>query len=152
MTQILRPGEVLARGVCRHLGDLDFAALEEFCPCRGLRVDVMALGRDGEMWIVECKSSRADFTSDRKWPAYLPWCDRFFFAVDAEFPAEILPEAGGLILADGFGAEIVAMAPERPLAPARRRALTRRFARDAARRLLSLRHGAGDDGEDEGVC
>ena len=43
------------------------ACIEEFVPARGLRVDVMALGQKGELRVVECKSSRADFTSDSKW-------------------------------------------------------------------------------------
>ena len=105
----LAPGHVLARGVCRHLAAMDFACLTEFVPARGLRVDVMALGPKGELWVVECKSSRADFTSDRKWQGYLDWCDRFFWAVDADFPTDLLPDGSGLILADGFDAQIVAM-------------------------------------------
>ena len=89
--------------------------------------------------MVECKSSRADFTSDRKWQGYLDWCDRYFWAVDAGFPTELLPEGTGLILADAYDAEVVRMAPEAKLAPARRRALTQRFARHAAWRCLALR-------------
>ena len=139
MTAAPAPGALLARGVCRHLGAHGFACLEEFAPTRGLRVDVIALGPKGEIWIVECKSSRADFTADRKWPAYLPWCDRFFFAVDPGFPAEILPEGSGLILADSHDGEIAAMAPGRRLAGARRAALTRRLAHCAMRRLMTCR-------------
>ena len=138
MTQLARPllpGQRLARGVCRHLASLDFAPLEEFVPERGRRVDVMALGPKGEIWVVECKSSRADYLSDGKWQGYLDWCDRYFWAVDAAFPAELLPEATGLILADAYDAEILRMAPETRLSPARRAALIRRFARDAARRV-----------------
>ena len=136
MTQLARPllpGQRLARGVCRHLASLDFAPLEEFVPERGRRVDVMALGPKGEIWVVECKSSRADYLSDGKWQGYLDWCDRYFWAVDAAFPAELLPEDTGLILADAYDAEILRMAPETRLSPARRAALIRRFARDAAR-------------------
>lgn len=138
MTQLARPllpGQRLARGVCRHLASLDFAPLEEFVPERGRRVDVMALGPKGEIWVVECKSSRADYLSDGKWQGYLDWCDRYFWAVDAAFPAELLPEGTGLILADAYDAEILRMAPETRLSPARRAALIRRFARDAARRV-----------------
>ena len=76
----LLPGQRLARGVSRHLRTLDFAALPEFVPAPGLRVDLMALGPRGEIWIVECKSSRVDFISDCKWGGYLAWCDRFFWA------------------------------------------------------------------------
>jgi len=88
--------------------------------------------------VVECKSGRADFTSDAKWTGYLDWCDRYFWAVDAGFPTALLPDDTGLIIADAYDAEIVRMAPETRLAPARRAALTRRIARDAARRLHRL--------------
>lgn len=138
----LQPGQVLARGVCRHLLGHDFACLEEFTPERGKRVDVMALGPKGEIWVIECKSSRADFASDSKWAGYLDWCDRYFWAVDAAFPTELLPDGTGLIVADAYDAEILRMAPETRLAPARRTALIRRFARHAALRLQALRDPA----------
>ena len=134
-----QPGQILARGVCRHLSELNFAALEEYVPERGRRVDVMALGPKGELWVIECKSSRADFMTDMKWQGYLEWADRFFWAVDADFPCHILPDDTGLIRADGYGAEIIRMGPMTKLAGARRSAVTRKFARDAARRLLSWR-------------
>lgn len=136
---LLLPGQRLQRGVCRLLRSHDFATLDEVAPEPGLRVDVMALGPKGEIWVVECKSSRADFTSDRKWRGYLPWCDRFFWAVPAGFPADILPEGAGLIVADDFFGEVVSMAPETPLPAARRKALTLRFARMAALRQQSMR-------------
>jgi len=135
----LQPGQKLARGVARYLRSLGYASLEEFMPVRGLRVDVMALGPKGELWVIECKSSRADFQSDRKWQGYLEWCDRYFWAVDLEFPTDLLPEGTGLILADAYDAEIIRMALDDPLAPARRKKLTLKFARDAARRLHGLR-------------
>ncbi|MBV2360413.1 MmcB family DNA repair protein [Thalassococcus sp. CAU 1522] len=133
------PGQVLARGVCRHLAGHGFAVVEEFVPERGKRVDVMALGQKGEIWVVECKSSRADFQSDGKWEGYLDWCDRYFWAVDQDFPTDLLPDGTGLIVADGYDAEILRMAPEVKLAGARRNALIRRFAVHAARRLHGLR-------------
>ena len=129
------PGQALARGTCRCLAGHGFTCLTEMPLRPGLRVDVMALGPKGELWIVECKSGRADFTSDRKWRGYLDWADRFFWAVDAEFPVEILPEDTGLILADRFGAEVLRPAPELKLAPARRKSVIQDFARTAARRL-----------------
>ena len=139
LLQTLAPGQRLARGVCRHLRDLGFACVEELVPVPGLRVDVMALGPKGEIWVVECKSSRADFTSDRKWRGYLDWCDRFFWAVDADFPSELLPEETGLILADAYGGEILRQGPETPLAGARRKAVLQKFARHAALRLQAVR-------------
>ena len=135
----LMPGQLLARGVARHMAALGFAPVEEFVPARGLRVDVLGLGPKGELWVVECKSSRADFMGDGKWQGYLEWCDRFFWAVDQDFPTELLPADTGLIIADAYDAEIVRMAPETKLAGARRKALTQKFAVHAARRLHMLR-------------
>jgi hypothetical protein len=135
----LTPGQRLARGVCRHLRGHDFATVEELVPAPGLRVDVMALGPRGEIWVVECKSGRADYATDRKWQGYLAWCDRFFWAVDQAFPTDLLPEGTGLILADAYDAEILRVGPEVRLAPARRKALTLHIARQAAGRLQGLR-------------
>lgn len=134
-----QPGQLLARGVRRHLLAHDFVSVEEFVPARGLRVDVMALGPKGEIWVVECKSSRADFHADSKWQGYLKWCDRYFWAVDAGFPVDLLPEQTGLIIADAYDAEIVRMGSEAKLAPARRKVMVQKFARHAARRLQALR-------------
>ncbi|NQY60910.1 MAG: MmcB family DNA repair protein [Cognatishimia sp.] len=135
----LQPGQLLARGVSRHLRALGFVGLEEFVPERGKRVDVMALGPKGELWVIECKSSRADFQSDSKWEGYLEWCDRYFWAVDTEFPTDLLPSETGLIIADAYDAEIVRMAPEDKLAPARRKKVIQKFAMDSARRLQRYR-------------
>ena len=140
--QTLRPGQILARGVCRHLLDLDFVTVEEMTPTPGLRVDVMAMGPKGELWVVECKSSRTDFTSDHKWHGYLDWCDRYFWAVDSEFPADLLPDGTGLIVADGYDAEVLRMPPESRIAPARRKVMVQKFARHAALRW----HAARDPG------
>ena len=137
------PGQRLARGVCRALRAMDFVTVEELVPTPGLRVDVMALGPKGEVWVVECKSGRADFAADRKWQGYLEWCDRFFWAVDGEFPVDLLPQGTGLILADAYDAEILRMGPETPLAAARRKVMVQKFARHAATRLQALRDPAG---------
>lgn len=140
----MMPGQRLARGVSRHLASLGMATIEEFVPTRGRRVDVMALGPKGEIWVVECKSSRADFISDAKWKDYLKWCDRFFWAVDPLFPTDLLPEACGLLIADAYDAEIIRMAEEQKLAGARRKALIQKFATHAARRLQALRDPSFD--------
>jgi len=132
-------GQRLARGVCRYLDSFDFACIEEFVPAPGLRVDVMALGPKGELWVIECKSGLPDYRADRKWQGYLDWCDRFFWAVGMDFPADILPDDTGLIIADDFGAELLRMGPESRLAAPRRKTLVQAFARNAARRLQALR-------------
>ena len=134
-----RPGQLLQRGVARALVSHGFVCVEELVPAPGLRVDVMALGPKGEVWVIECKSCRADFVSDMKWQGYLDWCDRYFWAVDADFPTDLLPEDQGLMIADAYDAEILRMGPETKLSPARRKAVTRGFAVHAARRLHALR-------------
>ncbi|MEL6598526.1 MAG: MmcB family DNA repair protein [Pseudomonadota bacterium] len=141
MDQDLAPGFALARGVWRHFEELDLCAVPEFVPQRGLRVDLIALTKSGEIWIVECKSCRADYAADSKWQHYMDWCDRYFWAVDTEFPTEILPLETGLIIADRYDAQIVREAPQHPLPAARRTALTLRLARAAARRLLHATEG-----------
>lgn len=132
-----QPGQLLARGVCRHLRQQGMSCLTEFVPARGLRVDVIALDRKGEIWIIECKSSRADFVSDQKWMGYLEWCDRFFWCVPEEFPLDILPENDGLILADPYDAEIIRYGPETKLPAARRKATTLKMTRNGLDRLAS---------------
>ncbi len=138
MSPALTPGQSLARGTCRLLRGMDFATLTEVPLACGLRVDVMAIGPRGEIWIVECKSSRSDFQSDRKWMGYTDWCDAFFWAVDPDFDTDLLPKESGLILADPYEGEIARLPAPTPLSGARRRSLNLRFARMAASRLQSL--------------
>lgn len=138
MKTTVRLGQVLARGVSRHMKSHGFVSLQEFSPTKGLRVDVMALGPRGQFWIIECKSSRADFQADCKWTGYLEWCDSYYWAVDEDFPNELLPANSGLIVSDGFDAEIIRDGSLAPLVAARRKALMMRFARAAAGRLHRL--------------
>lgn len=129
---------LLARGVRRLLEDLGYASLTEFTLASGRRVDVMGLGGDGELLAVEVKTSLADFRSDGKWPEYLDWCERLFFAVPPEFPQAVLPQDCGLIVADAWTAALLREPPRRPLPAARRKAITLRFGRAAAQRLGRL--------------
>jgi hypothetical protein len=129
---------LVARGTRRMLRRLGFSTLTELPLLSGRRADIVALADDGTIHIIEVKSSVADFRADHKWPAYRAHCDRLFFAIPEGFPVEILPLDAGLILADGYGAEILRAAPEHRLAPATRRAALLRFAHAAAHRLHSL--------------
>ncbi|GAB5470398.1 MAG: MmcB family DNA repair protein [Rhodospirillales bacterium] len=134
----LAPGHRLARGVARLLSAEGHAVLQEVTLANGRRADLLTLDARGLVWLVEVKSSLADFQSDAKWPDYLPFCDRFSFAVPQDFPLARLPEETGILIADPFAAAWLRPPPERPLAAARRRALQLRFARLAARRLQHL--------------
>ena len=126
----------VTRGAARLLADMGYAPLLEVCLPNGRRADVMALGRKGDIVIVEVKSGIEDYRVDRKWPEYAPFCDAFFFAVAPEFPEGVLPEEPGLIVADAFGGAVVRDAPVLAVAPARRKALTIAFGRLAAMRTL----------------
>jgi hypothetical protein len=119
----------------RLLESMGHGTLTEFPLKSGRRADILSLGMKGEIWIVEVKSGVPDFRSDHKWRDYLEWCDRFFFAVDPSFPADILPGEAGLLIADGYDAVLVREPEPAPLAGGRRKALTLRFAHLAARRL-----------------
>ena len=136
----------VALGARRLLAGHGFASVTELTLASGRRADIVGLGPCGTIWIVEIKSSVADFRADAKWPQYRDFCDRFFFAVPSDFPAEILPEEAGLILADSYGTEMVRGAPEHRLAGARRKAVTLRFAHAAAGRLHMLVDPQGADG------
>jgi len=125
----------LARGVTRMLAEHGLASVLEAPLANGRRADVMGLTARGEIWIVETKSCLEDYAVDAKWPDYMEYCDRFFFAVTESFPRELIPEEVGLIVADGFGGAILRDSPVRPLAGARRKAVTLLFARLAAFRL-----------------
>jgi hypothetical protein len=125
----------LARGVCRALEQLGYASLVEFPLANRRRADILALGKTGDLVIVEIKSSVADYRADRKWAHYRDFADRLYFAVPNEFPTSLIPEECGLMVADSFGAAVLRDGAQTPLAPARRRALTLRFALAAATRL-----------------
>ncbi len=135
----IRPdGVAIARGVVRMLAQHDRPALMEVTLRNSRRADVMAIGRDGTVWIVEVKSSVADYRSDAKWQEYRDFCDRFFFAVPPDFPSEIIPDDCGLIIADTYDGAIVREAPDLKLNGTRRKAVTLRFARMAADRFSRL--------------
>ena len=128
----------VTRGAVRLLTALGYAPLTEVTLPNGRRADLMAMGRRGEIFIVEVKSSLDDFRTDLKWHEYQPYCDAFAFAVGPDFPREVLPDEPGLIVADGFGGAVLREAPLAPLAGARRKALTLAFARLAALRAAGV--------------
>ena len=127
---------IIARGVMRHFSQIGLSSLSEFSPTRGLRVDIITLGMSDEIWIVECKSGQNDFKSDKKWQNYLDWCDRYFWAVDANFPIGILPSDTGVIIADSYDASILRDSPLNKLSAARRKKIMNSVARSACNRLL----------------
>lgn len=128
----------IRRGVGRLMRRRGCAVIPEVTLDNGRRADLVALCPKGGVTIVEIKSSVADFRADTKWPDYLGWCDSFFFATGLDVPQHIFPEEAGLIVADGFGADILRDAPESAMRPAARKSLLVLLARAGAFRLHDL--------------
>jgi len=148
-----RTARSVARGICRLFARNGVWCIGEMPlqPKSGLahrRADLMGIDPKGQLVIVEIKVSRADLLGDAKWPDYLDHCDRFYWGLPPSLDRACLdgetfrPDCCGVIVADGYDAEIVRMGPDLRMAGARRKALTQRFARHAALRW----HGARDPG------
>ena len=110
---------MIARGVRRLLRARGFSSLTELPLTDGRRADIAAVNGEGEVIIVEIKSSPADFRADRKWRDYVACCDRLYFAISERTPAELMPLEAGLIVADPYGAEILREAEFQRMAPAK---------------------------------
>jgi hypothetical protein len=138
----------VAKGVSRVLMQQGYSPILEFTLANGRRLDVAALGGDGCVLGVEIKVALADLRGDTKWPEYLEFCDRFYFAIPPDFPDEFVPPNTGLIVADRYGGAIVRPSPSWQIHPSRRKAVTLRFAKCAAERLAGVieltsdRHGS----------
>ena len=132
----------VARGICRLFARNDIWCLPEMPLRNGRRADLMGIDPKGRIVIVEIKVSRADLLGDGKWPDYLDFCDRFYWGLPLALDraplelADFRPECCGVIVADGYDAEIVRPAPSQPLAAARRKVEVERLARAALRRSL----------------
>lgn len=134
---------LVRRGVQRLLEEMRHATLPELPLASGRRADLISLSEKGEIWIIEIKSSIADFRADRKWPDYRAHCDRLFFATHGGVPTDIFPEECGLFISDGYGAHLLREAPEHRLAPPTRKSVMLDFSRAAARRLMAAEWAAG---------
>ncbi len=125
----------ITRGVCRMLAAHGYGTLTEFRLASGRRVDVIGLDDDGAFVVVEVKSTVEDYRGDRKWREYLPFCEKFYFAVPDGFPQSLLPEDCGLIVADGYDAVIRRASPVTLINGNRKRRQLVRFAMTASTRL-----------------
>lgn len=134
----------VARGVGRLFARNQVFVQPEVSLRNHRRADLMGIGPKGEIILVEIKCSRADLLGDQKWPEYLDYCDRFYWAVPAGFDCgpidgeAFLPARTGLIVADAYDAEIIRPAALVSLAAARRKVETERLARLAMRRLMGI--------------
>lgn len=137
----LKAAQAVARGICRLFARNDIWCIAEMPLRSNRRADLMGIDAKGHLVIVEIKVSKADLMGDGKWPEYLDHCDRFYWGLAAhldracmEGPA-FLPERCGVIVADGYDAEILRPAATVPLNAARRKAEVERLARAALRRF-----------------
>ncbi len=130
--------ELLTRGVCRLFQRLGCGTLTEFKLSNGRRVDVMAIDRNGDFVIIEVKSTVSDYRGDRKWHEYLPFSERFYFAVPQGFPLHLLPDDCGLIVADPFEAAVRRESLARKINSSRKRRQLIRFALTASDRLRNI--------------
>ncbi len=126
----------ICAAVMRYYTEAGYGCLAEFTLTTGQRPDIACLAKDGEITLIEIKSSVADFRADQKWQDYKPWTDRLYFAVGDDFPLEMLPDEShcGIIVTDGFDCHIHQDAPLHKLAGARRSSVIRRLALTAMRR------------------
>jgi hypothetical protein len=129
---------LIRRAASRLCSQMGWAALHEVRLPNGRRADLLALRPDGQFTCIEIKSGAPDFLSDGKWQEYRDYCDYLCFAVDTDFPLVLLPPDVGLIITADREAELVRQPPGHPMAAARRRSLTHRFATLAALRLAHL--------------
>jgi len=131
---------LVARGIARLFARNDIWCLPEMPLRNGRRADLMGIDARGQLVIVEIKVARADLLGDAKWTDYLDYCDRFYWGLASHLDracmdsTAFMPERCGLIVADGYDAEILRPAPLVPLAAARRKAEVERLARAALRR------------------
>ncbi len=144
----LRRAAEICRGTLRLMAHMGYYGVTEMTLANHRRADIAAIGPAGDIWMIEIKSSVQDFKSDTKWREYMHYCDRLTFAVGADFPQELIPSEAGLIIADAFYGAVIREAPETRLVPARRKAVTLRFARLAAARLTSVSDTGWTPGED----
>lgn len=134
----------MARGICRLFARNDIWCLPEMPLRSNRRADLMGIDAKGHLVIVEIKVSKADLMGDAKWPDYLDHCDRFYWGLAAHLDRACMeteafqPERCGLIVADGYDAEILRPAATVPLNAARRKAEVERLARAALRRQQGL--------------
>jgi len=128
----------IGRGTHRLLRSLGFNCLPEVVLRSGRRADLVAVNARGIIWIVEIKSSVADFRADHKWQDYQYHCDGLLFATSPAVPEVIFPPDAGLIVADPYGGSLIRPAPACPLPSATRREMLLRFALTAADRLHRL--------------
>src|ERR671910_2324969 len=89
-----RPEITLAvcRGACRLMRQAGHSVLLEVPLPDGRRADIFAIGRSGDITIVEVKSSIEDWRVHVKLPPYLRWGDPPYFSAANDLPPGPIPQ------------------------------------------------------------
>lgn len=111
--------------------------------CKGgrLRADVLAISMGSQIVVIETKSSVADFRSDKKWPKYMPFSDRMYFAMTSDVYAKVksaIPHGIGVFVVNPktFGVKVRSRAYKREVDPAIRLNIVTRMAYRSADKTL----------------
>src|SRR5258705_13739174 len=96
-----RPEITLAvcRGACRLMRQAGHAVLLEVPLPDGRRADIFAVGRNGEITIVEVKPSIEDWRVDIKGAEYLELGEELYFSVPVSFLQASVSQTRGLATA-----------------------------------------------------
>lgn len=97
-------------GISRYLVKRGLAVNQEIAvePWGRRRADVLAMDYKGtKIVMVEVKSSKVDYTSDKKWHKYLPHCSQFYFAFTRQVWEKVEPhftddKRVGVLILDPF--------------------------------------------------
>lgn len=85
-------------GVFREIGVVQWGRL---------KCDLLAVNLKGEIVGVEVKSSIEDFRTDKKWPRYLPHCNRFYFVFSTACWRQHIGVLSKALKAEGAGALVL---------------------------------------------
>jgi len=135
--------DMVARGVARLFARHAIWMMREYTLPNKRRADLIGTDKNGNIILVEVKVAKADLVGDQKWVEYLDYCDQFYWALSPNLDQTIveqelfLPERSGLVIADGYDAEILRPAKPHPLAPARRTKLLKLLSHGALRRVAA---------------
>jgi hypothetical protein len=110
ITAALRANRIV-RAAMRHCALAGWAPVAQMPLPDSRRPDIIALTDNGSFIAIEVKSTAEDFLADEKWQDYRDWCDQLYFAVDMDFPREILPEDVGLLVTDRLEVAVIRDAP-----------------------------------------
>ncbi len=104
--------DAIKRSVARYFNKKRRAVYYEIGLNKGgrLRADVLVLAMNGHVVIVEVKSSKQDFLTDKKMEGYLDYCNQFYLAIPSTVYKKVKDrfdiEGAGVFLMSDDGTKI----------------------------------------------